>query len=95
MPLPLLQPGLLGGPELLMILLLGAVYLVLPVLLIVVVYNFLDGKRGYQQRIADLERRDADGDRARAEIDNGVLEIELPKTGEDDGKPIPIDDAAT
>ena len=57
MPLPLLQPGLLGGPELLMILLLGAVYLVLPVLLIVVVSNFLDGKRGYQQRIADLERR--------------------------------------
>lgn len=57
MPLPLLQPGLPGGPELLVVLLIGAVYLVLPVLLIVVVYNFLDGKRGYEKRITELERR--------------------------------------
>jgi len=55
--LPLFQAGLPGGPELVLLLLVVAVYLVLPVLLIVVVYNFLDGKRGYQQRIADLERR--------------------------------------
>jgi HSP20 family molecular chaperone IbpA len=37
---------------------------------------------------------DADGDAATAEIDNGVLEIELPKADDSDGKPIPIDDAA-
>jgi hypothetical protein len=56
MPIPPLQ-GIPGGPELVVILLLLLLYVGLPVLLIVVVYNFLDGKRGYQQRIADLERR--------------------------------------
>jgi HSP20 family molecular chaperone IbpA len=35
--------------------------------------------------------RDADGDTATAEIETGVLEIELPKTGDDDGTSIPID----
>ncbi|WP_262179078.1 hypothetical protein [Haloarcula laminariae] len=53
----LLQMGLPGGPELVILLLVLVVYLALPVLLIVVVYNFLDGKRGYQKRIAELERR--------------------------------------
>ena len=56
MPLPPLQ-GIPGGPELVVLPLLLLLYVGLPVLLIVVVYNFLDGKRGYQQRIADLERR--------------------------------------
>ena len=57
MPLPPLQVGLPGGPELIIALLVFAGYLVLPVLLIVVVYNFLDGKRGYEKRISELERR--------------------------------------
>ena len=56
MPLPPLQ-GIPGGPELVVLPLLLLLYVGLPVLLIVVVYNILDGKRGYQQRIADLERR--------------------------------------
>ena len=56
MPLPPLQ-GIPGGPELVVLPLLLLLYVGLPVLLIVVVYNFHDGKRGYQQRIADLERR--------------------------------------
>jgi hypothetical protein len=56
MPIPPLQ-GIPGGPELVVLPLLLLLYVGLPVLLIVVVYNFLDGKRGYQQRIADLERR--------------------------------------
>jgi HSP20 family molecular chaperone IbpA len=38
--------------------------------------------------------RDADGEEATAEIDNGVLEITLPKATDSDGQPIPIDDAA-
>jgi hypothetical protein len=56
MSLPL-QVGIPGGPEIVVLLLVFVLYLALPVLLIVVVYNFLDGKRGYQERIAELERR--------------------------------------
>ncbi|MGM0590580.1 MAG: hypothetical protein ACQETI_02945 [Halobacteriota archaeon] len=52
--IPLQVPG---GPELLIILLIFGLYLAVPILLIVVVYNFLDGKRGYEERIAALERR--------------------------------------
>lgn len=57
---PLFVPGLPGGPELLIVLLMGAMYLVLPILVIVAVYNFLDGKRGYEERITRLERRVAE-----------------------------------
>ncbi|TQQ81223.1 Hsp20/alpha crystallin family protein [Halonotius terrestris] len=38
--------------------------------------------------------RDVDSEDATAEIDNGVLEIRLPKATDSDGQPIPIDDAA-
>ncbi|RDI69812.1 hypothetical protein [Halopelagius longus] len=57
---PLFVPGLPGGPELLIVLLMVAMYVVLPVLGIVAVYNFLDGKRGYEERITRLERRVAE-----------------------------------
>lgn len=33
------------------------VYLLVPVSGVVAIYNFLDGKRGYEERIAGLERR--------------------------------------
>ena len=38
--------------------------------------------------------RDADGEAASAVVDRGVLEISLPKTADDSGESIPIDDAA-
>ena len=38
--------------------------------------------------------RDADGEAANAVIDRGVLEITLPKTDDEAGQSIPIDDAA-
>ena len=38
--------------------------------------------------------READGEAATAVIDRGVLEITLPKTTDDAGRSIPIDDAA-
>ena len=46
-----------GGPELLLILLLAVFFLGIPLLLIVGVYEYLDRKRGYERRIAALERR--------------------------------------
>lgn len=51
---PLFLPGL---PELSIVVLMLGLYLVIPILLIVAVYNFLDGKRGYEERIDALERR--------------------------------------
>ncbi|MFC6825118.1 hypothetical protein [Halopelagius fulvigenes] len=53
---PLFVSGLPGGPELVVPLLMLTMYVVLPVLGIIV-YNFLDGKRGYEERITRLERR--------------------------------------
>jgi len=37
--------------------------------------------------------RDADGENASATMDRGVLEISVPKRVDEDGQPIPIDDA--
>lgn len=54
---PLFVPGLPGGPELLIVLLMFVVYFLVPVLGVVAIYNFLDGKRGYEERITSLERR--------------------------------------
>ncbi|RQG90937.1 hypothetical protein [Natrarchaeobius chitinivorans] len=54
---PLFVPGVPGGPELLVILVMLVFYLVIPILVIVAIYNFLDGKRGYESRITALEER--------------------------------------
>lgn len=50
-------PGAPGSPELLILLGMAALYVAIPLLGIVVVYNYLDGKRGYERRIEALERR--------------------------------------
>ncbi len=55
--LPLFGPGVPGLPELLIAFTRFGLYLVNPVLLIVAVYDFLDGKRAYEERITSLERR--------------------------------------
>ena len=52
--LPLFVPSF---PELLIAFMLVGLYLFVPILLIVAVYNFLDGKRAYEERISALERR--------------------------------------
>jgi hypothetical protein len=53
----LLIPGLPGTTELIVAVMALAVYIGLPAAGMVLVYNFLDGKRGYEKRIAELERR--------------------------------------
>ena len=53
----LFVPGAPGGPELIIILFTGLLTLGVPILLVVAVYNYLDGKRGYEQRISALEQR--------------------------------------
>lgn len=55
--IPLFVPGFPGLPELIIAFLIFGLYLVIPILLIVIVYNFLDGKRGYEERITQLEQR--------------------------------------
>lgn len=50
---PLFLPG---GPELIVILFMLAFYLGVPILVIVAIYNFLDGRRGYEKRITALEQ---------------------------------------
>lgn len=50
---PLFFPG---GPELIVILFMLAFYLGIPILVIVAIYNFLDGRRGYEKRITVLEQ---------------------------------------
>ncbi|WP_254768515.1 hypothetical protein [Salinilacihabitans rarus] len=54
---PLFVPGVPGAPELLVLLVLFVIYLAIPILVIVALFYFLDGKRGYEERIARLERR--------------------------------------
>lgn len=54
---PLFIPGVPGGPEILILLFLFVLYIAIPLLVIVAVFNFLDGKRGYDRRIEALERR--------------------------------------
>ncbi|MWV38378.1 hypothetical protein [Natrialba sp. INN-245] len=52
---PLFIPGAPGGPELLLILVMLVFYVAIPIVVIVAIFNFLDGKRGYEQRIEQLE----------------------------------------
>ncbi|WP_331235284.1 hypothetical protein [Natronorarus salvus] len=52
--LPLFVPGF---PELLIAFLKLGFYLVLPILLVVAAYDFLDGKRAYEERITALEQQ--------------------------------------
>lgn len=54
---PLFVPGGPGGPELLVILVMLAFYLAIPILVIVAIFYFLDRRRGYDRRIAQLEQR--------------------------------------
>ncbi|MEY7851898.1 hypothetical protein AB7C87_22155 [Natrarchaeobius sp. A-rgal3] len=54
---PLFIPGVPGGPELLVILVMLLFYIAIPIIIIVAIFNFLDGKRGYEQRIEALEQR--------------------------------------
>ncbi|GGN93394.1 hypothetical protein [Haloarcula pellucida] len=58
MPFPV--AFMVGFTELVRMLVLLVMYVGLPTLLIVVVYNYLDGKRGYEERIAGLEQRVAE-----------------------------------
>lgn len=54
MPL-LLVPGLPGATELLVMVIVLAMYVGLPAAGMILIYNFLDGKRGYEKRISELE----------------------------------------
>jgi len=56
MALPLVA-GLPGATELVVMIVVLAVYVGLPAAGMVLVYNFLDGKRGYEKRVSELERR--------------------------------------
>ncbi|ADQ67655.1 hypothetical protein C499_17974 [Halogeometricum borinquense DSM 11551] len=41
-------------------LLMSLLYFAVPILIIVAVYNYLDGKRAYDERITELEQRVAE-----------------------------------
>ncbi|KAA9399492.1 hypothetical protein Har1130_00100 [Haloarcula sp. CBA1130] len=53
----LLLPGLPGATELLVMGMVLALYVGLPAAGMILIYNFLDGKRGYEKRISELERK--------------------------------------
>ena len=53
----LLIPGLPGATELLVMGMALALYVGLPAAGMILIYNFLDGKRGYEKRISELERK--------------------------------------
>ncbi|EMA03792.1 hypothetical protein SAMN05443574_102391 [Haloarcula vallismortis] len=53
----LLIPGLPGATELLVMGIALALYVGLPAAGMILIYNFLDGKRGYEKRISELERK--------------------------------------
>lgn len=55
-----LFPGIPGFPELMIMLLMSLLYFAVPILIIVAVYNYLDGKRAYDERITELEQRVAE-----------------------------------
>jgi hypothetical protein len=78
--LPLFGPGVPGLPELLIAFVVLGLYLVIPVLLIVAVYDFLDGKRAYEERISALERRVRE---LEGSDSHGIRARWLPSTGED------------
>ncbi|EMA20886.1 hypothetical protein [Haloarcula argentinensis] len=50
-------PGLPGATELILMVIVLAVYIGLPAAGMILIYNFLDGKRGYEKRISELERQ--------------------------------------
>ncbi len=54
---PLFVPGGMGPPELMILLVVLVFYLVVPLVVLVAALKFLDGRRGYDERIAALERR--------------------------------------
>ncbi|WP_424001805.1 hypothetical protein ACOZ4I_00115 [Haloarcula salina] len=49
--------GLPGATELVVMIVVLAMYVGLPAAGMILIYNFLDGKRGYEKRISELERR--------------------------------------
>ncbi|MDQ2073767.1 hypothetical protein ACODNH_09975 [Haloarcula sp. NS06] len=53
----LLVAGLPGATELIVMVMVLAVYIGLPAAGMILIYNFLDGKRGYEKRISELERQ--------------------------------------
>lgn len=53
----LFVPGGMGPPELFILLFMAVFYVGIPLLGIVAVFYYLDGKRGYDERISTLERR--------------------------------------
>ncbi|QIB72788.1 hypothetical protein GL213_10375 [Halogeometricum borinquense] len=55
-----LFPGIPGSPELMIMLLMSLLYFVVPIFIIVAIYNYLDGKRAYDERITELEQRVAE-----------------------------------
>ncbi|MHC3379254.1 hypothetical protein [Haloarcula sp. H-GB5] len=53
----LLLIGLPGATELIVMVMVLAMYVGLPAAGMILIYNFLDGKRGYEKRISELERQ--------------------------------------
>ncbi|WP_058993731.1 hypothetical protein [Haloarcula sp. CBA1127] len=53
----LLLVGLPGATELIVMVMVLAMYVGLPAAGMILIYNFLDGKRGYEKRISELERQ--------------------------------------
>ncbi|MFU1781050.1 hypothetical protein ACM16X_06700 [Haloarcula japonica] len=51
----LLVAGLPGATELIVMVMVLAMYVGLPAAGMILIYNFLDGKRGYEKRISELE----------------------------------------
>ncbi|EMA34182.1 hypothetical protein [Haloarcula japonica] len=51
----LLVAGLPGTTELIVMVMVLAMYVGLPAAGMILIYNFLDGKRGYEKRISELE----------------------------------------
>ncbi|NLV13097.1 hypothetical protein [Haloarcula argentinensis] len=51
----LLIIGLPGATELIVMVMVLAMYVGLPAAGMILIYNFLDGKRGYEKRISELE----------------------------------------
>jgi hypothetical protein len=53
----LLIPGLPGATELIVMVVVLAMYVGLPAAGMILIYNYLDGKRGYEKRVSELERQ--------------------------------------
>ncbi|MFY4811403.1 hypothetical protein ACOJIV_01665 [Haloarcula sp. AONF1] len=51
----LLIIGLPGATELIVMVMVLAMYVGLPAAGMILIYNFLDGKRGYEKRVSELE----------------------------------------